>query len=61
MPNLAWHMHAAHTGTQNTSYRQEAPTARFLVITVLPIVSNSIYKIQFLTPITAPTIAVMQP
>ncbi len=53
-------MHAAHPGAQNTGNRQEAPTARFLVIAVLLIVSISIYKIQFLTPISAPTIGVMQ-
>ncbi len=50
MSNLAWHMHAAHPGAQNTTNREEASTARFLVITILLTVSISIYKIQFLTP-----------
>ncbi len=53
------HAHAPNPGAQITGNRQEAPTARVLVIAVFPIVSTSIYKMQFLTSITATTIAVI--
>ncbi len=52
-------LHAAHLGAQNTGNRQEAPTTRFLVITVLLIVSILIYEIQFFTAATAPTIGII--